>query len=270
MTHVLEVESTKYAEHIASGGDEILVGCVCGRCGGRNLEVTQSWVRRGLQLVGGEYSQLAVVLAICLDCKKRERVLPCDVLPGKVNGVANIYGAIAEVRRRATLTAAAKRAGVTRQCVRNWIRGVAHRYLDLARLFRHRAMVAPSDAAAQRTLVMFWAFIAQARIEQPTLSWPAAPPPPVAAAREVVVAASAMVALLDNASGAAAVAEVGAKLFRQSVLLFRSRGVSTPSSGPIFGDFEDDGRCPKRERHAKEKPRPKGSRLLGRCCMARP
>lgn len=193
------MESTNYAEHIARGGDKILAGCVCARCEATDIKLTNCWVRRGFQ-VRGEYVQLAVVLARCATCKARERVLPGDALPGKVNGVANIFGALGHVEDGSTLTAAGERAGVSRQCVRYWIQGVAHRYLDLARLFRHRALVAPTEEPGHTTLVMFWAFIAQARIQRPVLPWPTTPSPPAVPTDEVVVAAFGMVALLEAAA----------------------------------------------------------------------
>lgn len=241
VTHVLAVESTNYAEHIASGDVQILAGCVCARCAGTELKLTNCWVRRGFQ-VRGEYVQLAVVLARCVACKARERVLPCDALPGKVNGVANIFGALGDVQDGYSLTAAGDRAGVSRQCVRYWLEGVAHRYLDLARLHRHRAIVAPRGATEHSTLVMFWAFLTEARTKRPTLSWPTTSSPPAAHTHEVIEATFGMVALLETAGGALVVAEVGASLFQEAVLLFRSRGLS--SSISVFGEdgFEHGGR----------------------------
>ncbi len=251
MAHVLDVESTNYAEHIARGGDKILADCVCARCEATHVKLTNCWVFRGFQ-VRGEYIQRAVVLARCTMCKARERVLPCDVLPGKVNGVENIFGALGEVQGGSTLTDAAERAGVSRQAVRYWIQGVAHRYLDLARLFRHRAAVASNDAPARNTLVMFWAFIAQARIQRPGISWPATPLPAVVPADEISVAAFGMVALLETAGGARGLAEVGASLFQQAVLLFRSRGVDSSISVETGDIFEHGARALKNGRHAEE------------------
>jgi len=240
MVHVLAVESTNYAEHIVRGDVQILAGCVCARCANTELKLTNCWVRRGFQ-VRGDYEELAVVLARCVACKARERVLPCDALPGKGNGVANFFGALGDVQDGCSLTAAGDRAGVSRQCVRYWLEGVAHRYLDLARLHRHRAVIATSETD-DATLVMFWAFLAEARTKRPTLSWPTTPSPPAAHTHEVPEATFAMVALLETAGGPLVVAEVGASLFQEAVLLFRSRGVS--SSISVFGEdnFEHGGR----------------------------
>jgi hypothetical protein len=85
---------------------------------------------------------------------------------------------------------------------------------------------------------MFWAFIAQARIQRPVLPWPTTPSPPAVPTDEVVVAAFGMVALLEAAGGVLMVAEVGASLFQQAVLLFRSRGVDSSISGDAEDDFE--------------------------------
>jgi len=251
LAHVLEIESSNYVDYIARAGDEILADCACARCGATDIRLTNCWVQRGFQ-VRGEYIQLAVVLARCAMCKARERVLPCDVLPGKVNGIENIFGALAEVQDGSTLTDAAERAGVSRQSVRYWIQGVAHRYLDLARLFRHRAAVASNDTPARNTLVMFWAFVAQARIQRPAIHWPATPLPAAVPADEVGVAAFGMVALLETAGGARVVAEVGASLFQQAVLLFRPRGVDSSISGYEGDDFEHGTRSLKNRRHAEE------------------
>jgi len=168
VTHVLAIDSTKYHEFIASADDGIFAGCVCAQCGGDNINLTRSWVSRGF-LVRSEYQRLSVVLAKCHDCKSRERVLPCDVLPGKVNSVDNIFTAISDVKNGSFLTAAAERAGVSRQCVRLWMHGVAARYLDLAQFYRNRAMVVPYGDSSHGTLVMFWAFVIQTGILLPTI-----------------------------------------------------------------------------------------------------
>jgi hypothetical protein len=59
---VLDIESSKYAAVVDSGGVELLVGC--------RLETPDAFVT------------LAVALARCDGCRPRERVLPCDALPG--------------------------------------------------------------------------------------------------------------------------------------------------------------------------------------------
>lgn len=259
--HVLEIESTRYAEHIAKGGDGILAGCVCSRCSGTEIILTKRWVERGFN-AGGKYQKLAVVFARCVTCKARERVVPSDVLPGKVNSVGTIFEAISMVRGGSTITAASKTAQVSRQCVSYWIRGVASRYLDLARLWRHRAQVAQADLPGQSTLIMFWAFVAQARLEYPALRWPAEPSSsPIEVIREAIVASCSMVALVEDAGGAPAVAELGATLFRQAVLLFRSGGVDTPICGDSRQNFEHGDLTRENRFHANQKSKAQ------RCCL---
>jgi hypothetical protein len=253
VVHVLAVESTKYAESIARGDVSILAGCVCKRCGGEELELTNSWVGRGFQQKAGDYCQIDVVLARCLkpDCRTRERVLPCDVLPGKVNSVSNIYGALHAVNSESTLTDAAKRAGVTRQAIRKWIDGVVCRYLDLGCLLRHRAMLATAEAVSFSVLVNFWAFIERARTECPEYRWPISPSV-VQSPHAVTQAQGSVMTLLENAGGALCVAALGALLFRQAVLLFRSGGMNTPSCVADDGDFKHD-ECPPKGLHHGEK-----------------
>ena len=86
LAHVLAVQSTRYREALASTSDEVLAGCVCARCSGTDLHLTNSWVSRGVNTSAG-FGYLMVRLARCRTCNARERVLPCDVLPGKTNDV---------------------------------------------------------------------------------------------------------------------------------------------------------------------------------------
>jgi hypothetical protein len=90
---VLDVKSSSYSAILANAGDDFLCGCRCAACGGTDLELTGSRVSRRLETPDA----LSVALARCHDCRHRERVLPCDVLPGKVTGVEVILDAVAQV-----------------------------------------------------------------------------------------------------------------------------------------------------------------------------
>jgi len=260
--HVLGIESTRYAVEIARCGDEILAGCRCGRCGGSQIGLTGIWVERGFQAFG-VYRRISVLLARCKSCKARERVLPCDVVPGKVNSVGNIFGAVAAVRDGVSQTSAGARAGVSRQCVRLWIIGVGHRYLDLASMFRHRAMIAKADIPLPNRLVMFFAFVAQAKLTYPEKTWPGTAPPLHEAKNEAAKAAFAMVTSIEQATGGAiAMAAIGAALFRQAVLLFRSGGVVTPSCSCILGFSGQDDSQDLSDGDDEKEPKPQGNSLL--------
>jgi hypothetical protein len=262
LAHVLPIESSAYAAYIASGDEGILAGCECGRCKSADLQLTACWVERGFQ-VDGSYQRMAVVLARCKGCGGRERVLPCDVLPGKINSATNIFEAIAAVRDGRSQAEAGEAAGVSRQCVGCWLVGVAHRYLDLARYMRHRAMIAPTQGDDPATLVMFWAFIAQARTERRALCWPETSAPRAADGQEVAAGAFGMLEVLEQAGGVVVVAAVGAALFQQAVLLFRSGGVSSSSCAASEGDFGDGSRRSRSGHHGKAQAgSPAGCRLL--------
>jgi hypothetical protein len=97
LAHVLTIDSTQYGEVIATASSSILTGCVCASCGSNALVLTGSFVFRGLQSGADNYRQIQIRLARCTVCKHRERILPCDVLPGKVNGAGNIFGALEAV-----------------------------------------------------------------------------------------------------------------------------------------------------------------------------
>jgi hypothetical protein len=161
VVHVLAAHSTRYRDALASFGDASLRGCSCGSCGGSDLRLTNAWVTRGLQ-TNSEYGQLAVCLARCRSCGGRERVLPCDVLPGKTNDVGNIFSALVEVQEGVDIAEVARRHDVSWGAVRKWADGATARYLDLAQLYRHRGMIAPSSAAHERLLVQWWTFTAEA------------------------------------------------------------------------------------------------------------
>jgi len=162
VVHVLAVESTRYTDTLATTDDAILVGCLCAACGSTDLTLTQRWVDRGLQTSAG-YGRLLVRLARCCSCGARERVLPCDALPGKVNSVDNIFSALGEVQKGRVVEHVAHEHGVSRQAIGKWAAGAAARYLDLAVLYRHRAMLAAPKADQHRLLVRWWAFIAETR-----------------------------------------------------------------------------------------------------------
>lgn len=260
MVHVLAIHSTNYADAIASAGDAILAGCACSNCGSTELKLTDCWVERGFQ-IDGKYLLFSILLARCVVCKSRERVLPFDLLPGKVNGVANIFDALADVYCGATFSSAAIKAGVSRQCVQQWRKGIANRYLDLERLLPHRAIRADDNKTTQKTLVMFSAFLEQARLDYPTIHWAKYPlrPTPSLSSKD---AAFAMDNLLQNAGGAREVAQIGASLFRQSVLLFRTPKASSPICGDFTKDFIQGARNSENKNVKKTTKAKKPPRLL--------
>ena len=108
MTHVLEIDSTRYQEVLASADDSIVAGCVCAGCKSTRIVLSNTWVSRGLQTDEG-YSIVSIRLSRCLVCKARERILPSDVLPGKSNNVQNIFSAVAELRQGVSVAEVAKR-----------------------------------------------------------------------------------------------------------------------------------------------------------------
>jgi len=223
VVHVLTVESSKYEAALASGDDLLLVGQSCARCGSCDLELTDCWLSRGLQTTE-RFKHLRVCLARCESCDSRERVLPSNALPGKTNDVENIFTALAAVERGIDIDEVARTHHVTGAGLRKWMRGAAHRYLDLAVLYRHRAMIAPSEQSSEDLLVRFWAVV----------SWISSDRVPAALSQvtpeqEEREAMAALLALLEEWGGALAVAKRGSGMVGQAVLLFRGGGINTPS-----------------------------------------
>ena len=230
MTHVLAIESTSYEAVLANAEDGILAGCVCGRCGGDDLKLTNSWVDRGFQTGKGEqgYERIFVRLGVCRRCGSRERILPFDALPGNTNSVANIFEAICEESDGVPIAEVARNHGVSETCVRKWRRGLATRFLDLCPMKRHRAMIASQSTETQARLVSFWAFIQEAHKLEGRASIPS--PPVMCIERdEETVALKELISHCTSLGGVLETARLGAELFHQPVLLFRSGGASTPS-----------------------------------------
>ena len=242
LTHVLAINTTQYGEQIANASSSILEGCVCGSCGSDELVLTQSFVFRGLQSGADNYRQIQIRLARCTVCKHRERILPCDVLPGKVNSAENIFGALAAVVEGKPVAEVARCHGVSRACVRQWVCGAGARYLDLCELVRHRAMIAGPSTRAEARLVRFFVFLTAAQREtgvspiMPTLGVV-----PESAERRKAV--GSMLGCLSVLGGVLGVCVLGAELFGHAVLLFRCLGSDTPSSIEISGGFGQDVWC---------------------------
>lgn len=165
VVHVPAVECSSYHVAVATAGDEILRGCRCARCGGARIKLTSSWVTRGFTALDGRWHKLAVVLARCQTCAARERVLPCDALPGKVHSVGLVLGAVLAVEHLGRPQGeVAREVGVSRQLLRSWCRGLAVRAQDLFELQRHRALVARLDTPRSARLVRFAAFRAETQL----------------------------------------------------------------------------------------------------------
>ena len=232
LVHVLAIESISYTEVLATACDDILKGCTCGKCGSDKLKLTDRWVGRGLQRDADDFERLKVRLASCRDCEARERILPYDALPGKRNNVQNIFGAVSDVLLDGmTLTAAAEKHGVSRACVRKWLKGLGPRFLDLWELYRHRAVVVPVMGTNRwARLIRFWSFISEA-VRYTGRPMPGMPERESSSAKaEAREMAQRMVELCQSFGGAMALSRVGAELFHQAVLLFRGDGLSTRSS----------------------------------------
>jgi hypothetical protein len=243
LTHVLAIDSTQYCEVIATASTSILEGCVCASCGSDELVLTESWVARGLQTGADSYRQVGIRLARCLVCRRRERILPCDALPGKVNSVGNVFGAVEAVLAEVPIAEVARRHGVSRACVRKWLWGVGGRYLDLCDLVRHRAMIARPSTRAEGRLVRFSGFLSgaqRARGAEGILPSPLLGTVPDW--EEVRMAVQSLLLCLTVLGGALGACRLGAELFGQAVLLFRCLGAGTPSSIVITGGFGEDSR----------------------------
>lgn len=221
MVHVLDVRSSSYTAILASAGDDFLAGCRCAGCQGSDLRLTRRRVRRRLE-TRDAFVTLPVALARCRGCRRRERVLPCDALPGKVTGVDVVLDAASSVLADgSTMKAVAAVCGVAARTVRSWILGLGGRVLDLEQLYRHRAGRAPPDASATAVLHR-WATI---RAELWRVLGAEDPPTATDVRRSAVKerreAAARLVRFIARAGGADAVAALGAAWFRQAVLLFR-------------------------------------------------
>lgn len=244
LTHVLAIESTNYGEVIANASSSILDGCVCASCGSDELVLTKSWVVRGLQTGADSYRQFRIRLARCSVCKGRERILPCDALPGKVNSAGNVFGALEAVIKAVPIAEVARRHGVSRACVRKWVQGAGARYLDLCDLVRHRAMIARPSTRAEGRLVRFFGFLTAAQRE--TGVEPIVPSPllgNVPESQAMRMAIESLLLCLTILGGALCACRLGAELFGQAVLLFRCLGAGTPSSIVITGGFGQDSGC---------------------------
>jgi hypothetical protein len=244
LAHVLAIDTTQYDEVMANASSLILDGCVCASCGSDALALTGSWVFRGLQTGAESYGQIRIRLARCTVCKHRERILPCDVLPGKVNSAGNVFGALEAVAAGVSIAEVGRRHGVSRACVRKWFLGAGARYLDLCDLVRHRAMVVRPSTRPEGRLVRFFAFLSAAQRETDT-----APRVPwallggVAESEGMYLAMTSLLSCLSVFGGVQGVCRLGAELFGQAVLLFRCLGACTPSSIEISGSFGQDGLC---------------------------
>jgi hypothetical protein len=248
LAHVLAIDTTQYDEVMANASSLILDGCVCASCGSDALELTGSWVFRGLQTGAESYGQIRIRLARCTACKRRERILPCDVLPGKVNSAGNVFGALEAVAEGVAIAEVGRRHGVSRACVRKWVLGAGARYLDLCELVRHRAMVARPSTRPEGRLVRFYAFLSSAQSE--TGEAPRVPSALLGSVPESEGMGLATVSLLSCLSvlgGVQEVCRLWAELFGQAVLLFRYLGACTPSSIEISGSFGQDGGCETQE-----------------------
>ena len=244
LCHVLASDSTQYDEVMANASSSILDGCVCASCGSDALILTNSWVIRGLQTDGESYSRIRIRLARCSVCKRRERILPCDVLPGKVNSVGNVFGALEAVVEGVPIAEVGRRHGVSRACVRKWLCGAGARYLDLCELVRHRAMIARPSTRAEGRLVRFFVFLSAAQSK--TGVEPTVPSPLLGTAPEfegIRMAVASLLSCLSVLGGALGASRLGSELFGQAVLLFRWLGACTPSSIEISGGFGQDGGC---------------------------
>ena len=217
--HVLAVESIRYSEVLASAVDTILLDCVCARCGSNQLTLTGSWVQRAVHTASA-YGRIAVRLACCRICRSRERILPCNLLPGKVNDVTNVVDAVMEADRGTAITAVARAHDVSPACLRQWIRGLPPRVLDLAPLFRHRAILVRDSPPEPSVLVRFWAFVTRSDPDvhpsalSPLLSFGSR-------TEKEESACQVLVLLVERAGSVLAIARLGAELFSQAVLLFR-------------------------------------------------
>ena len=160
--HVLDIESATYEAFVSARPDDLLRGCHCAFCGGTELRLTAIRVARKLNRGVDDFVVLAIALARCGTCRHRERVLPRDVLPGKVTGVAVIFAAVIAVEGGEGFATVARRYGVCALTIRLWQAGLGARALDLVGLMRHRAMVAPSAAPPVAVLVGFGRFAVEA------------------------------------------------------------------------------------------------------------
>ena len=236
------MDSTQYCEEIANASSSILDRCVCASCGSDELVLTKSYVLRGFQTGADSYRQIRIRLARCTVCGHRERILPFDVLPGKVNSAGNIFGALEAVAEGEPVADVARCHGVSRACVRKWVFGAGARYLDLCELYRHRAMIARPSTRAEARLVRFSAFLSAAQKE--TGVSPAMPSLDIVSeSEERGTALASLLGCLSILGGITEVCRLGAELFCQAVLLFRCLGNDTPSSIENSSGFGQSSRC---------------------------
>lgn len=244
MTHVLNIHSSKYEETLSNANCSLLMECQCSRCGKNGLVLTKIWVERGYKTSSG-YLFIKIKLAKCKACKARERILPYDFLPGKTNTVEVIFSAIGEVKQGRSFSATGRKHVVSNVCVRKWVLGFSARYFDLVIFYRHRAQIAPPSVPQFALVVRFWAFINRINQMQGKAK-PITPQSTTAPELEVKVALDGFFALVQKirevlekqvddvlekqGEDVLGVAKLGARLFRQAVLLFRGEDRVTPSS----------------------------------------
>jgi hypothetical protein len=102
VSHVLDAHSSHYEELLADPKvvDEQLLACRCSRCSAPGPRLTGSRVSRKLHALPA-FKVCSIALAVCLRCDRRERVLPCDALPGKVAGAEIVMDAVGDARHHA-------------------------------------------------------------------------------------------------------------------------------------------------------------------------
>lgn len=232
MVHVLPgVHSTSYPAILGVGRgaegsstDLILDGCVCARCGSRDLQLMRCWIPRWLWLLEA-MGRLLVRLARCQTCKARERILPYDALPSKQAGVQVVIECVSEVERhpgsrlaQAVEALLARGVRISRQLLAKWIAGIRARGNDLFELLRHRALIAPPGCAPTRQLVSFGR-TRHAMMSACVLRNEPGPKDGLSLVLQAIRAFGRFEGL----------ARFGAAEFRQAVLLFRSPRTGTPS-----------------------------------------
>lgn len=265
--HVLAVQSADYEALIASAGDAVLAGCRCSGCEESELALTESRVSRkvhGLAAV----AILRIAIARCQRCRKRERVLPCDVLPGKITSAPVVFAAVAARIAGVRLREVARTYGVCILTIRLWVAGVGARFLDLPDLLRHRAMIASGQEPETARLVRLSAFVMEVTrrcsVEEPRVQTDVR----ALSAAELATAARVLIKLLDQLGGVRAAVTVGADVFRQAVLLFRT----TPAASTDTSNYKARGLGSNQGRACQAPddvpPYPTQAQPEGRCALA--
>ncbi len=144
-----------------------------------------------------------------------------DALPGKTFSVEAIALVVRLRLDGAPARVAAKAVGARGKSVGLWLIGLGRRVLGLVKLFRHRAIIAPSQAIGPAILCAWSAVVVALRSAGAAFV--------VEPGSDEKSALRVLLNFIDRLGGVISTVELGASAFHQAILLFRTTKAPTSS-----------------------------------------